>query len=270
MFERWSYLGYTLMFCLPPLVLLWLRREFASRMARDLWRILAASLLLTAYGCVIWPVALKMRAWSYAEDRILGIKLFGYVHLEDAVWWLLVSFLLASFISLSIRYEDEGVNIFLREVRGLLRSFGCALHGLRMLRLERNLTIHAAAAVFVFLEAAFLKVSALECLVLLLVAAVVLGLELVNSTIERLGNPPRQRCGGGSSPLRLGCCGRRGSHNLPATHPAGASLALDAVGDATVASPISGASGDATSGGREYVRYRDVRSRACSIHRNPR
>jgi lycopene cyclase domain-containing protein len=187
MFERWSYLGYTLMFCLPPLVLLWLRREFASRMARDLGRILAASLLLTVYGCIIWPVALKMGAWSYAEDRILNIKLFGYVHLEDAVWWLLISFLLASFIALSIRFEEEGVNIFLREVRGLLRSFGCALRGFRMLRLERNLTIHTAAATFVFLEAAFLKVSAVEWLALLLAGGVVLSLELVNSTIERLG-----------------------------------------------------------------------------------
>ena len=187
MFERWSYLGYTLMFCLPPLVLLWLRREFAARMARDLGRILATSLLLTVYGCIIWPVALKMGAWSYAQDRILNIKLFGYVHLEDAVWWLLISFLLASFISLSIRFEEEGVDIFLREVRGLLRSFGCALRGLRMLRLERNLTIHTAAATFVFLEATFLKVSALEWLALLLAAGMVLGLELVNSTIERLG-----------------------------------------------------------------------------------
>jgi lycopene cyclase domain-containing protein len=187
MFERWSYLGYTLMFCLPPLALLWLRREFAARMTRDLGRILAASLLLTVYGCIIWPVALKMGAWSYAGDRILDIKLFGYVYLEDAVWWLLISFLLASFISLSRRYEEEGADIFLREVRGLWRSFGFALRGFRMLRLERNLTIHVAAAVFVFLEAAFLKVSALEWLALLLAAGVVLGLELVNSTIERLG-----------------------------------------------------------------------------------
>ncbi len=187
MFEHWSYLGYTLMFCLPPLVLLWLRREFAAPMTRDLGRILAASLLLTVYGCLSWPVALKIGAWSYAGDRILNIKLFGYVHLEDAVWWMLISFLLASFISLSIRFEEEGVVIFLREVRGLLHSFGCALRGFRMLRLEWNLTIHIAAATFVFLEAAVLKVSVLEWVALLLAAGVVLGLELVNSTIERLG-----------------------------------------------------------------------------------
>lgn len=186
MFERWSYLGYTLLFCLPPIVLLWLRREFAARMLRDLRRILAASLLLTAYGCLVWPVALKMGAWAYSEDRILNFKLFGYVHLEDALWWLLVSFLLASFVSLSIRFEEEGVNIFLREALGLLRSFGYALRGLRVLRLERNLTIHAAAVTFVLLEAAFLKVAPLEWLALLLAAGVVLGLELVNSVIERV------------------------------------------------------------------------------------
>lgn len=186
MFERWSYLGYTLMFCLPPIVLLWLRREFFMRMVRDVGRILAASVLLTVYGCIIWPVALKMGAWAYAENRILNIKLFGYVYLEDAVWWLLVSLLMTSFISLSIRFEEEGVNIFLREIRGLLRSFGFALRGLRMVRLERNTTIHISAATFVFLEASFLKLSILEWLVLLLAASAVLGLELVNSVIERL------------------------------------------------------------------------------------
>ena len=29
MFEHYSYLGYTLLFCLPPIVLLWVRSEFA-------------------------------------------------------------------------------------------------------------------------------------------------------------------------------------------------------------------------------------------------
>jgi diacylglycerol kinase len=95
---------------------------------------------------------------------------------------------MVSFVSLSIRFAEEGVDIFIREVSGLLRSFACAMRGLRMLRLERNSTIHAAAVTFVILEAAFLKVTTLEWLVLLLAAGVVLGLELVNSVLERLGS----------------------------------------------------------------------------------
>jgi diacylglycerol kinase len=188
MFERWSYLGYTLIFCLPPLVTLWMRQEFARRLAKDLYRILAATAILTLYGSIMWPMALRAGAWAYADNRILNIKLLGYVHFEDTLWWLLVSFLMASFVSLSIRYEDEGVDIFAREIQGLLRSFACALRGFHMLRLERNLTIHTAAATFVILEAAFLKVSALEWSVLLLAVGAVVGLELLNSAIERVGS----------------------------------------------------------------------------------
>ena len=185
MFERWSYLGYTLMFCLPPLVLLWLRREFAERMAKDLGRILAATLALTAYGCATWPVARSIGAWAYADDRLLGVKLLGWVDLEDLVWWLVVSFLFASYVSLSTRYEDEGVDILVREARGFARSVACALRGLRMLRLERNTTIHVAAATFVVLEAVFLRVTALEWLALCLAMGAVVTAELLNSVLER-------------------------------------------------------------------------------------
>ncbi len=188
MFEQWSYLGYTLLFCLPPLALLWLRREFAERMAKDVGRIVAAALILTIYGCAVWPIAMRMGAWAYAGDRVLGVRLFGWVHLEDAVWWLLVSVLIASFVALSTRYEDEGIDIVLREARGLVRAFGCAVRGLRMVRLERNTTIHVAAAIFVVLEAILLRVTALEWMVLVLAISAVVALELVNSVLERVAS----------------------------------------------------------------------------------
>jgi diacylglycerol kinase len=188
MFERWSYLGYTLLFCLPPLALLWLRREFAERMAKDLGRIVAAALILTIYGCAVWPVAMRMGAWAYAEDRVLGLKLLGWVHAEDAVWWFLVSLLMATFIALSARYEDEGIDIVLREARGLVRAFRCAFRGLRIVRLERNTTVHVAAATFVVLEAILLRVTAVEWMVLILAISAVVALEIVNSVIERVAS----------------------------------------------------------------------------------
>lgn len=188
MFEQWSYLGYTLLFCVPPIALIWLRGEFSERLAGDLGRIAAATAALTLYGCAIWPVAMRMGAWAYAGDRVLGVKLLGWVHVEDAVWWALVSFLMASFITLSSRYEREGTDIVVREVRGVLRAFGYAMRGLRMIRLERNTTIHVAAALFVILEAILLRVTALEWSVLLLAAGAVLAVELVNSVIERVAS----------------------------------------------------------------------------------
>ena len=188
MFERWSYLGYTLLFCLPPLALLWLRREFAERLAKDLGRIVAAALILTIYGCAVWPVAMRMGAWAYAEDRVLGLKLVGWVHAEDAIWWFLVSLLMATFIALSTRYEDEGVDIVLREARGLVHAFRCAFRGLRIVRLERNTTIHVAAATFVMLEAMLLRVTAVEWMVLILAVSAVVAMEIVNSVLERVAS----------------------------------------------------------------------------------
>jgi diacylglycerol kinase (ATP) len=188
MFEQWSYLGYTLLFCLPPLALLWLRGEFSTRMARDVRQVAAVTAVLTFYGCAAWPVALKMGAWAYADTRILNVKILGWVHVEDAAWWFLVSALMASFVSLSARYEDEGVDIVLGEALGILRSLACACRGLRMLRLERNTTIHIAAAVFVVLEAVLLRVTALEWLALVLAMGAVIALELINSVLERVAS----------------------------------------------------------------------------------
>lgn len=103
-----SYLGYTLLFCLPPILLLWLRRDFRTTLLRDARRILLTSALLAFYGSTIWPIALDWGAWAYAPDKITGVLLFRYVHLEDAVWWLLVSFLIASFVSVASAPEERG------------------------------------------------------------------------------------------------------------------------------------------------------------------
>ncbi|MCX6631102.1 MAG: hypothetical protein NTW28_26110, partial [Candidatus Solibacter sp.] len=121
MFEHYSYLGYTLMFCLPPTVLLWVRAEFARAMRKDLGGILLATAIISVYGSVIWPVAMRWGCWSYRESWILNRKLFGYVFVEDVVWWVLVSFLFASFVSLSTRWEASGRDVTVGELRGLSR-----------------------------------------------------------------------------------------------------------------------------------------------------
>ncbi len=194
MFEELSYVGYTGLFCLPPLILLWLRREFLEILAPRLKRILLSTLALTVYGSLIWPIALKYGAWAYRSDRITNVKLFGYVYLDDVVWWVAVSFLFASVVTVSMHYERRGVDIFWREIRGLFRSFLNALRGLRIIPLERNSTIHVAAAAFVLLEAVLFDISAVEWLFVSLAIAAVLGFEILNSAIERLAG----RTGAGS------------------------------------------------------------------------
>lgn len=188
MFGELSYLGYTALFCLPPLVLIWLRREFYQVLAANLRRIVVATVALTAYGCAIWPVALRFGAWSYGADRIIGVQLFGVLFLEDLVWWVLISLLFASFVVLATHYEDQGVDIVEREITSLLVSFRDAFAGLRSITLERNATIHVAAATFVVLEAMLFRLTITEWALVAIVVASVLGLEVLNSSIERVAS----------------------------------------------------------------------------------
>ena len=58
--------------------------------------------MLTVYGSIIWPIALKYGCWDYGIDKISGVKLLGYVYIDDVMWWLLVRFLLTSYVALSV------------------------------------------------------------------------------------------------------------------------------------------------------------------------
>lgn len=237
MFERLSYVGYTALFCLPPLVLLWLRREFFEVLRARLRPILLSTLLLTAYGSLIWPIALRRRAWAYGADRITGVELFGYVYLDDVVWWLLIGLLFASFIALSTHYEDGGVDIVSREARELLASFANAFRGLRIIPRERNSTIHVAVAVFVLLEALLFRLSATEWILVALAIGVVLGAELMNGAVERLASRASARelrAGRAEAPSgEGGSRGRAGEAREPEADP-GIGLIKDAAAAAVL------------------------------------
>jgi lycopene cyclase domain-containing protein len=196
MFEHYSYLGYTLMFCLPPIVLLWVRAEFARTMRKDLVGILLATAIVSAYGSAIWPLAIRWGCWTYQENRILNRKLFGYVFVEDVVWWVLVSFLVASFVSLSTRWEESGRDVVVRELLGLSRSFRDALAGFRVAGMERNMTIHTAAATGALLAAWLFRLPLVEWLFVILAIAGVIAAELLNCAVERLAPRRDQQLSG--------------------------------------------------------------------------
>lgn len=188
MFGHLSYTGYTLLFCIPPLILMWLRREFYPVLVRNLRGILVSTAVLTLYGSLIWPVALQVGAWRYEPSRLLGWRIAGYVYVDDVLWWLLIGFTFSSFIVLSTHYERQGVDLMSREIRELVRSFANAFRGFRAITLERNPTIHVAVAVFVILEGVLLDISSGEWFVVALAIGLVMGFELMNAAIERLAS----------------------------------------------------------------------------------
>jgi diacylglycerol kinase len=187
-FGELSYLGYTALFCIPPLVLVWLRREFLEVLRPRLRAILISTAVITLYGSLLWPVFIRAGAWAYGEGKLTGVELFDYVYLDDLVWWILVSFLLSTFVTLSSYHEARGTDIVVREARALLAGFRDAFRGFQVVPLERNSTIHVAVAVFVLLEGALLGISRFEWLLVAVVIGGVIGFELINGAIERLAS----------------------------------------------------------------------------------
>ena len=68
-------------------------------------------------------------------------------------------------------------------------AFGPAIKGLRIsLRTERNVQLHFLAVAFAVILGFSLNISILEWLIILLLFGLVLGLELLNTAIEKLCN----------------------------------------------------------------------------------
>jgi len=188
MFDTLSYIGYTLLFCVPLLLLIWLRSEFFTILVKNVSTVILSTITITLYGCIIWPVAIKYGAWSYGSDKISGVKLFDYVYLDDVVWWLFISLLFSSFVVLSAHYEERGKDLFLLECKALIKSFICAFRGLSAITLERNITIHVSIAVFVILEGFLFTITWIEWLFIVTAIGLVIGAELLNSAVERLSS----------------------------------------------------------------------------------
>ncbi|PJN53500.1 hypothetical protein PAEVO_02170 [Paenibacillus sp. GM2FR] len=69
--------------------------------------------------------------------------------------------------------------------QSLYRAFGCAMRGiLTAVQTERNMKIHIAAALIVFIAAALLQLDRVSWLFLVLAIALVFIAELVNTAVE--------------------------------------------------------------------------------------
>ena len=72
-------------------------------------------------------------------------------------------------------------------IQSTIKSFSHAVRGIAIsLFGERNMRIHFAAVILVAFAGYYYEISSLEWLALLLCISMVIGLELVNSSIERI------------------------------------------------------------------------------------
>lgn len=71
-------------------------------------------------------------------------------------------------------------------VTKFLKSFTYAFAGIKVATKEQNFKFHMLAAILVVLAAALTGVTAMEWTILIVVIALVLSLEMINSSIERV------------------------------------------------------------------------------------
>lgn len=72
------------------------------------------------------------------------------------------------------------------DVRKLVQSFGFAFIGLFTATKEQNMRIHIMSAVIVIVAGFLTGISAVEWILLILVMALVIGMEMVNTAIEAI------------------------------------------------------------------------------------
>ncbi len=105
MFEKYTYLLYTLFFTFP-LILVLIIANF-KLLKKNLKPILLTTVFITVfYGMFSWQIALENRLWWYGDDRILGITLLGTV-IEDIIWWFLISFLISFFTIVAVKRVER-------------------------------------------------------------------------------------------------------------------------------------------------------------------
>lgn len=72
-------------------------------------------------------------------------------------------------------------------MKKLIRSFGYALDGIEeLIRSDKNFKIHILALIIVISAAFYFNINSTEWLILLCISALVIAMEIVNSTIERV------------------------------------------------------------------------------------
>lgn len=189
MFGTYSYLIYTLLFCLPLIAFLWMR--FFATLKEYIRDIAYATLAWTVVGPILWRIAMDMRSWEY--KKVSSPILLGMLFREDILWWFCIGLLFSSFWMLSTHYEKRGEDFVMKEIKRIATSFVNAFRGLSVIFSEKNLLIHVAIAIAVIMTGFFLnftnqKLTQNEWRWVIFLIAIIIAFELFNTAIEMLAD----------------------------------------------------------------------------------
>lgn len=111
MFGKFTYLGYTVIFTIPLIIITWI--YYWPILKKKIKVITFLVTLLTIYGSILMTLALYVKAWSYASNKFLGIYFLGIV-VENIIWWVLILLLEVSAIIVLMVKKDANKSIFSR------------------------------------------------------------------------------------------------------------------------------------------------------------
>lgn len=100
---KWTYVLLNLVFFFPVLFLIWFR--YAGVVWRERRFVIYAGLFGFVIFFIIDPVATYWGAWGFDYTKTLGIR-FGFSVLEELVWAMLVSIIVAIAISVAAPREE--------------------------------------------------------------------------------------------------------------------------------------------------------------------
>lgn len=112
MFGKFTYLGYTVIFTIPLIVATWI--YYWPILKKKIKVITFLVTLLTMYGSILMALALHIHAWSYANNKFLGIYFLGVV-LEDIIWWVCILLLEVSAVVVLMVKKDTNKSILSRD-----------------------------------------------------------------------------------------------------------------------------------------------------------
>lgn len=102
---KWTYVTLNILFFTPVLVLVW--KKYRRTIMEEKRFLVIAGLFGFCIFFIIDPLATYWGAWGFDYTKTLGIR-FGFSVIEELVWAMLVSTIVALAVSVGARKEENG------------------------------------------------------------------------------------------------------------------------------------------------------------------
>lgn len=102
MFNNFSYIAYTLLFCVPVIALFWWRKS--DLIVRNRRAVLGSVVCGILFQLIADPVAEAWGAWFFTPDKILGLWILNFP-IENILFFIFVPLAISMFVLVCIDWK---------------------------------------------------------------------------------------------------------------------------------------------------------------------